>query len=115
MDALKNVKKSKQKNHKGDTFKEVDQLVEDLEKCANTKAIHEFPPCRTASIKAIAVKNSNLIGPSTRFSTGKMLFAKLSLISFIYELSETFMFLSEKVSEQFMTCILLILFTCISY
>ena len=56
LDALKSVKKSKQKNYKRDTFKEVDQLVEDLEKCANTKTIHESHPCRTASIKAIAVK-----------------------------------------------------------
>ena len=54
--ALKSVKKSKQKNHKRDTFKEVDQLVEDLEKCANTKTIHEFHHCCLASIKAIAAK-----------------------------------------------------------
>ena len=59
--------------------------------------MHEFHPCRTASIKAIGVKEHNKIGPSTRFSTGKMLmFAKLSLMSFIYELPELFMFPSSK-------------------
>ena len=68
-----------------------------MEQCKNTKTVHEFHPCRTASIKAIGVKEHNKIGPSTRFSTGKMLmFAKLSLMSFIYELSELFMFPSVK-------------------
>ena len=34
--------------------------------------MHEFHPCRTASIKAIGVKEHNKIGPPMRFSTGKM-------------------------------------------
>ena len=115
LDALKSLKKTRQKNHKRDTFKKVDHLVKDLEECGNTKTIHEFHPCRTASIKAIGVKNSNVIGPSTHFSRGKMLtVAKLSLMSFIYEFSETFMFPSEK-RRLFTICILLILFMCISY
>ena len=85
------------KNHKKCLFKEVDQLVKDLEQCKNTKTVHEFHPCRTASIKNIGVKEHNKIGPSTRFSTGKMLmFAKLSLMSFIYEVSKLFMFPSVK-------------------
>ena len=65
------------KRKKNRLFKEVDQLVEDMEQCKNTKTVHEFHPCRTASTKAIGVKEHNKIGPSTRFSTGKMLmFAK---------------------------------------
>ena len=65
--------------------------------CKNTKTVHKFHPCQPASIKAVGVKEHNKIVPSTRFSTGKMLmFAKLSLMSFIYELSKTFMFTSVK-------------------
>ena len=71
--------------------------MKDLEECLNTKTILEFHPCRTASIKSIGVKNSNTIGPSTRFSTGKMLmFANLSLMSFSYELSQAFILPSGK-------------------
>ena len=59
--------------------------------------MHECHPGRTASIKAIGVKEHNKIGLSTRFSTGKLLmFSKLSLMSFIYKLSELFMFPSAK-------------------
>ena len=71
LDALKSLTNKKRKNHKRDTFKEVDQLVKDLEECGNTKKINEFHPCRTTSIKAIGVKHSNKIDPSTCFSTGK--------------------------------------------
>ena len=74
-----------------DTLKQVDQLVQD------TKTIHEFYPLHTTSIKAIGVKNFDIIVPSTQFSTGEMLMsAKLSLLSFIYELCETFMFPIKK-------------------
>ena len=93
LDSIESLTKKRVKNHKKHLFKEVDELVEDLEQCKNTKTIHEFYPCHTASIKALGVKEHNKIGPSTRFSTGKMLtFVKLSLMSFIYELSELFMF-----------------------
>ena len=41
-------------------------------------------------LRASGVKNSDIIVPSTRFSTEKMLmFAKLSLKGFIYDLCET--------------------------
>ena len=79
------MRKKRAKNHKKRTFKEVDQQIKDLEDCKNTKTVYEFHPCRTASIKAIGVKEHNKIGASTRFLAGKMLmFAKLSLMSFIY-------------------------------
>ena len=59
--------------------------------------MHEIHPCLTASIKVVGVKEHNKIGPTMQFPTGKMLmFAKLSVISFIYELSELFMFPSAK-------------------
>ena len=97
LDACKSIKESKRRNHLRDVVKEVDQLVEDLEHSPKAKTIHEFHSCHAASIKAIGVKNSDIVGPSTRSSTEKMLmFAKLSLMSFIYELTEIFMFLSEK-------------------
>ena len=114
-DSVDSLTKKRVKNHKKHIFKEVDELVEDLEQWKNTKTIHEFHPCCTASIKAIGFKEHNKIGPSTRFSAGKILmFAKLSLMSFIYELPELFMLPSLK-QRLFAICILLISFMCISY
>ena len=56
LDSAESLSKKRIKNHKKGVFKEVDQLVQDLEQCKNTKTVHEFHPCRTASIKAIGVK-----------------------------------------------------------
>ena len=53
-----------------------------------------------ASIKSFAIKKRNdQVRITTRFLSGKLLmFAKLSLISFIYELVETFYFPNETVN-----------------
>ena len=59
--------------------------------------IYEFHPQHTASIKALGVQQNDSVKPSTRFSIDKMLmFAKLSLRSFIYDLCKTFMFPNQK-------------------
>ena len=55
--------------------------------------IVEFNDHESASIKSFAVKRRNLIKVTSRFMSGKLLmFAKLSLKSFIYELSKTMCF-----------------------
>ena len=57
-----------------------------------TKIIVEFSNQESASIKSFAVKKVK-VKVTTRFLSGKMLmFAKLSLMSFIYEVLETFCF-----------------------
>ena len=62
----------------------------------------EFNCQESASIKSIAVKRSDDVELTTRSLPGKMLmFAKLSLMSFIYEMLETFCFPDKKVPEIF--------------
>ena len=62
----------------------------------------EFNCQESASIKSIAVKRSDDVELTTRSLPGKMLmFAKLSLMSFIYEMLETFCFPDKKVQEIF--------------
>ena len=53
LDSVESLMKKRVKNHKKCVFKEVDELVQDLERCKNTKTVHEFHPCRTASIKVL--------------------------------------------------------------
>ena len=56
----------------------------------------------SASIKSFAIKKNDQIKVTTRFLLGKMLmFAKLSLMSFIYEMLETFCFADEKLQKYF--------------
>ena len=75
-------------------------MIKDLETNATTKTIYEFHPQHSVSIKTIGVKQSDIVKPSTRFSTGKMLmFAKLTVKSFIYNFCEAFMFPNKKPCE----------------
>ena len=54
----------------------------------------------SASIKSFAITKNDQVRVTTRFLSGKMLmFAKLSLMSFIYEIIETFCFPEKKVQQ----------------
>ena len=69
-------------------------VVDEIEEMAY---IRKHQNVYDSDIKAIGVKEHNKIGSSTQFLTGKILMlAKLSLMSFIYELPELFMFPSSK-------------------
>ena len=65
-----------------------------------TKSGIEFDAEYASSIKALSVKKNNQVKPTTRFFSGKMLmFAKLSLKSFIYDVIETFVFPNATTKE----------------
>ena len=57
--------------------------------------------CReSASTKSFAVKKNDQVKLTARFLSGKtLMFAKLSLMSFIYNMLETFCFPDEKVQK----------------
>ena len=57
----------KKKNHQRDNLKDVNKLIQDLEKNKKTKMIYEFHPQHTASFKALGVKQNDSVKPSTRF------------------------------------------------
>ena len=60
----------------------------------------EFNDRKSTSIKSFAVKKRNEIKVTTRFMSGKLLmFAKLSLKSFIYDLTEIFCFPQKEIVE----------------
>ena len=62
--------------------------------------IVDFCDEEAASIKSFATKEKEKIQVTTKFLSGKMLmFAKLSLMSFIYEMLERFCFPNEKAKE----------------
>ena len=66
----------------------------------NTKMIIDFDCKSLVNISSLPVNKSGNVKVMTRFFSGKMLmFAKLSLMSFIYKLTETFYFPSRKTIE----------------
>ena len=50
------MKKSKQRKHKKNSIKDLDQKQQDEEKCRKTKSITEFDSSVACSIKSLAVK-----------------------------------------------------------
>ena len=67
---------------------------EDIRK---NKMIIEFNDHKSSAVKLISVKNESVIKCTTRFMSGKLLmFAKLSLKSFIYSLVELLHFPEEN-------------------
>ena len=81
-------------------LKNVDEKIEECFNPRKTKMVIEFNNHQAASVKSIAVKKHNSIKVTTRFMSGKLLmFAKLSLKSFIYDVLETFCFPDENTKE----------------
>ena len=60
----------------------------------------DFEENNSASIKSLAIKKPTTVKVSSRFIKGKMLmFAKLSIKSFVYDLIDVFCFPDEKIKE----------------
>ena len=58
--------------------------------------LNEFNDLESSSVKTIAVKSQTNVKCSSRFMSGKLLFAKLSLKSFVYSLVELLHFPEEN-------------------
>ena len=79
-------------------FQSIEEKILDGQDPRKTKMIIEFNDGESDSVKSFAVKKKNVIKATTRFMSGKLLmFAKLSLKSFIYLLAETLHFPDEIV------------------
>ena len=78
----------------------IEDKIENVLKSRTTNMLIDFDVEISASIKSFAIeKRNDQVRITTRFLSGKLLmFAKLSLISFIYELVETFYFPNETVN-----------------
>ena len=64
------------------------------------KTIIDFSDQDTASIKALSIKTNDEVKITTRFIKGKMLmFSKISLKSFVYDIIDIFCFPDEEVKE----------------
>ena len=81
----KNAKKRKSKN--------IDKNISDCADLRKTEMVIDFSDRECTSIKSFAVRKKSVVKATSRFMSGKLLmFTKLSLKSFIYDLMETFLF-----------------------
>ena len=91
LDAVDSFEKNK--NRRKRKFKNIDEKIAD---CLDPR----FNDRESASIKSFAVKKRSEIKVTTRCMSGKLLmFAKLSLKSFIYEIADIFCFPDENIEE----------------
>ena len=66
----------------------------------NIKSLIDFDEDYSSSIKSIAIEQSSSVNLTTRFLNGKMLmFSKVYIKSFVYDLIDTFMFPDETTEE----------------
>ena len=64
------------------------------------KSLIDFDEEYSSSIKAIAIEKTTKVNLTTRFLNGKMLmFSKVSIKSFVYDLIDVFMFPSQDVQK----------------
>ena len=97
VDSYKKNKKLKKRR-----FKEIDKKITDCLDPRKAKMVVEFNDRESASIRSFTVRKRNEIKVTTQFMSGKLLiFAKLSLKSFIYDLSETFCFPSTEIADLY--------------
>ena len=98
LEALESMSEYKKKKKR--KFFDIDQKIKNSIKSKTTKILIDFNCLDSALIQSFAVKKNNNVKLTTRFLSGKMLmFVKLSLMSFIYELVETFYFPDETVKK----------------
>ena len=92
----------KSKNKIKIKIRDIDEKMAESLDPRKTKMVFEFNDHEAASIKSIAVKKRSSMKLATRFMSGKLLmFAKLSLKSFICDIIETFCFSDEDVRGIF--------------
>ena len=95
-----NCLKEKEKRSKKRKIKFVDLQIEEAVKNKKIKSMIEFDKKECNSIKSVLVKKNTTIDVSTRFIKGKMLmFAKLSLKSFVYDMIDVFCYPNEDTKE----------------
>ena len=92
----KKDKRAKKRNVKDD----FDDRVESLLANRKVKTMINFEEDKSSSIKSLIVKGETNIKVSSRFIKGKMLvFAKLSLKSFVYDMIDVFCFPNEEIQK----------------
>ena len=99
-EALESFKLREKKHHQKTGLTSYVDRLDAANKNEKVKTIIDFPDQDTASIKALSIKTNDKVKITTRFIKGKMLmFSKMSLKSFVYDITDIFCFPDEEVKE----------------
>ena len=100
LEAASNFEKKKNKNKKRLNLVDFSERKSKTLRNKKVKALIDFDEEYLSSIKSLAVKQSNKVNLTTRYLNGKMLmFSKVSIKSFVYDLIDVFMFPNEEIKK----------------
>ena len=99
-DALDKFKQKNKKNKKRTILQSYSERIDIANKNQKIKTIIDFSDQDTASLKSLGVKTTDKVKITTRLVKGKMLmFSKISLRAFLYDLIDHFCFPDDEVQE----------------
>lgn len=100
LDVVHSMKQNKSRDKKRMFMKSYKNRVSEAENNLKTKMLIAFDHSVACSIKSLAIQKNTKVNTTTRFMKGKrLMFAKVSLMSFIYDMIETFSFPNKKVEN----------------
>ena len=100
LDALDCLKKKEKRSKKRKLKEDYEDRKQSIIHDKKIKTMIDFEENNSASIKSLLIKKPTTVKVSSRFMKGKMLmFAKLSIKSFVYDLIDVFCFPDEKIKE----------------
>ena len=100
LESAKKLQEKKKRTKRKTTMTDFFDRIETANRKTNVKSLIDFGAQQSNSVKAMISKQNCNIKATTRFLSGKMLmFAKVSIKSFVCDMIDVFMFPDEKVQE----------------
>ena len=100
LEAAENFEKKKHKKKKKLNLVHFSERRSEALRNQKVKALIDFDEEYSSSIKSLAVKQNDKVNLTTRYLNGKMLmFSKVSIKSFVYDLIDVFMFPNEEIKK----------------
>ena len=100
LEAAEKVDQNKRKNKRKVNLIDYSERKNEALTNQKVKSLIDFADQYSASIKSIAIQKESKIHLTTRFLNGKMLmFSKVSVKSFIYDLIDVFMFPNDEIKR----------------
>ena len=100
LDALECLKKKEKRSKKRKLKEDYEDRKKSIIHDKKIKTMIDFEENNSSSIKSLLIKKPTTVKVSSRFMKGKMLmFAKLSIKSFVYDLIDVFCFPDDKIKE----------------
>ena len=102
LEAAEKIGGNKKKNRKRTKLVDFSERQKETLTNENNKSLIDFNEQYSASIKSLSIQKNTKIDLTTRFLNGKMLmFSKVSIKSFVYDIIDAFMFPNKEIKKNY--------------